>query len=299
MTEIFIFNVAKLAVKSVINVAALYPKPGLITPLTKSALDGIDFVTLTEGAMALFQCLVNCGAVGSESESMKPEEAFTLLKSPFKIGIQDVLQATRGKMSLSGHIFFTGLITAAAGRLVAQRRILTPGALMLAASSFARGIVERELWGIEQNDNPEKTRTPSERAYIQYGFEGCRGEAEKNFPNVLAALSLYRELVATQGQLDFRERAVHVLLSVMATLNDTTVAFHNGISELLNLQNESQNILRLGGATTLKGTEKIFEFDKNLTSKGISPRASALILATALFVNDITQLKNTRSGYSV
>ena len=281
-----------------INVAALYPKPGLLTPLTKSALDGTDFFTLNDGAMALFQCFVNCGAVGSDTENMKPEEAYSILKSPLKIGMQDVLQATRGKISLRGHIFFMGLITAAAGRLIAQRRILTPGALVLAASSFVRGIVQRELWGIDENNNPDKARTAGERAYINYGFEGCRGEAEKGFPIVLAALALLRELEATQSQLDFREHGVHIFISIMSELNDTAIAANNGISELLRVQKEAKKIMDLGGGLTMDGTQQIFEFCKDLDKKGISPKGSALILATAFFIKGITELKQTRSGYS-
>ncbi len=298
MTDLFVFNVAKLAVKSIINVAAVYPKPGLITPLTNSALDGNDFVTLVDGTMALFQALVNCGSVGADTESMKPEEVLSILRSSLKIGEGDILQATKGKMKLRGHVFFMGLFSAAAGRLAAQRRILTPAAIILTASSFARGIVERELWGIDsENNNKNNLLTQSQKAYIQYGAEGCRGEADKGFPNVLEAISLLRELEATHSHLSFREHAAHVLINTMANLEDACLIYHGGISELLKVQNEAKKIINIGGMLSLEGINAIIDLDKKFSSEGFSPRASALILSSAVFVIGISKLKMNRTGY--
>ena len=295
MNEIYIFNVAKLAVKSIINTASAYPKPGLITPLDNDALDGTDWPCFVDGAMSLFQCYVNCASAGGDTQSLNPEDALMVLHSPAQIGINDVLRSTRGKLSLKGYVFALGLLSAAAGKLIAQRRILTPAALALTASAYVSGICARELYTLD----PEGRRvfTPGEKAYISYGIEGIRGEAEHGFRLALRAAELFRKLTATQGQMTFREKCIHMLIDIMSVNDDTCLASHGGISELMRVQEEAGEILKLGGMITAEGTEAVFAVDKNIRSRGASPRGSAVIVSAALFILELCNMKLTRSGY--
>ncbi len=295
MNEIYIFNVAKLAVKSIINTASAYPKPGLITPLDNDALDGTDWPCFVDGAMSLFQCYVNCASAGGDTQSLSPEDALTVLHSPAQIGINDVLRSTRGRLSLKGYVFALGLLSAAAGKLIAQRRILTPAALALTASAYVSGICARELYTLD----PEGRRvfTPGEKAYISYGIEGIRGEAEHGFRLALRAAELFRKLTATQGQMTFREKCIHMLIDIMSVNDDTCLASHGGISELMRVQEEAGEILKLGGMITAEGTEAVFAVDKNIRSRGASPRGSAVIVSAALFILELCNMKLTRSGY--
>ncbi len=296
MNEIYIFNAAKLAVKSMVLIASVYPKPGLITPLDNSALDSTDYPCYIDGTMSLFQCLVNSVSAGSDTEALKPEDAYTILKGSSKIGIDDALRATRGKLSMSGHVFCLGLISAAAGRLIAQNRILTSKALALTASSFVRGITERELWRLE-DERGTRIFTPSERAYLSYGIEGCRGEAEHGFIETLKAIDTLRKLEATHGNLTLRERLTHTLINIMSSNQDSCLAAHGGIAELIRVQEEAKHVIELGGMITSKGIDAVFDMDKSLRSRGSSPRGSAVVLATALYILELAEMKLTRSGY--
>lgn len=295
LNEIYIFNIAKLAVKSIVNVASVYPKPGLITPLDNSALDGTDYPCFLDGAMSLFQCYVNCASVGVDTESLKPEDALTILSSPSQIGINDVQRATRGKLSLKGYVFALGLLSASAGKLIVQKRILTPSALALTAASYVAGITSRELWSLDPEGR--KVFTLGERAYISYGLEGIRGEAEHGFKGMLRAAELFRSLSATQGQLSFRERCIHVLVDVMSVNEDTCLAAYGGITELMRVQEEAKRVLKLGGMLSREGVDAVFEMDRHLRSRGSSPRGSAVIVAGALFVLELLGMRLTRSGY--
>ena len=296
MNELFVFNTARLAVKSIIKFASVYPKPGLITPLDNSALDGTDYPCLIDGAMSLFQSFVNFASSGADTESLNPQDAFTILKSSIQIGINDSLRATRGKLSMKGHTLCLGLLTAAAGRLIKQKRILTPGALTLTASSFANGLIERELWTLEEKRGT-KIFTQGERAYIAYGLEGCRGEVEHGYNMTLKALEILRRLEATQGQLDFREKMTHALIEIMTENQDTCLTINEGITGLINVQRESKEVIKSGGILKSEGIDAIFRMDKNLRSRGAAPGGSAVIMSCALFINELTNMKLTRSGY--
>ena len=296
MNEVYIFNTAKLAVKSIINVASVYPKPGLITPLDDSALDGTDFPSLLNAAMSLFQCFVNCASAGADTEAMKPEDAYTILVSPGKIGSNDALRSTRGKLAMKGHILCLGLICAGAGRLLAQKRNLTRGALMLTASSFAQGITERELWPLTENTGG-KILTSGERAYITYGIEGCRGEAEHGYAQTMRAAETLRKLEATHGHLDLRDRLAHTLIAIMAENQDTNITAHGGIGELLRTQKEAKAVLDVGGMLTPEGINAVFAMDKTMRSRGVSPSGSAVILSCAVLLPELESMRLTRSGY--
>ena len=291
MNEISVFNIAKLAVKSIINIASIYPKPGLITPLDRSALDGTDYPTLIDGTMALFQSCVNSASVGIETQSLKPEDAYTILRSSGQIGMNDSLRATRGKLSLKGHVFMSCLICASAGKLIAQGRLLTPGALALTAASYVDGICSRDLWPLEADGL--RVFTPGEKAYVQYGLEGIRGEAEHGFRLTLKALDMFRSL----ENMSFREKCAHVLIAVMSENQDTSLATHGGITGLMHVQEEAKRIIQLGGMEKINGLNAIFDFDKDLHAKGLSPKGSAVIMSCVLFIDDLTRMKLTRSGY--
>ncbi len=281
--------------KSIINVSAVYPKPGLITPINTAALNDVDFPCLIEGAMSLFQCFVNCTSIGSDTEKLKPEDAFTFLKSPSKIGNQDSLRATKGKLSLKGHVFLMGILCAAAGRLIIQKRNITSSALALTASSFARGIVERELWGLDENVN-KNSLTAGQKSYVLYGIEGCRGEAEHGMQNILDAANFLKQLSEYEKILTLREKCVHVLIKIMSEIQDTSISAYNGITELMKIQEEAKEIFQTGGVLSEKGIEDIFQFDRDVRARGISPFGSELILTCGLFITELEKLKLTRSG---
>ena len=296
MNEVYIFNTASLAVKSIILTASVYPKPGLITPIDNNALDGREFPGVMDSAMSLFQCFINLASAGADTESLSPIEAFTIMKSPGRIGSNDSLLATRGKFAMKGHILCMGLLCAAAGRLLAQKRILTPGALALTASAFAQGITARELWPLTDTGRL-KVLTPGERAYMSYGIEGCRGEAEHGYIQTMKAVDTLRKLEAMHGHLALRERITHTLITIMAENQDTEIAGRMGIGELMRVQNEAKKVLEAGGMLTPEGTAAVLDFDRALRSRGASPNGSGVILACAVFIPELVKMRLTRSGY--
>lgn len=296
MNEVYIFNTAKLAVKSIILTASVYPKPGLITPIDNNALDGTEFPALIDSAMSLFQCFINLASAGADTETLNPSDAFTILKSPGRIGSNDSLIASRGKLSMKGHILCLGLLCAAAGRLLAQKRILTPGALTLTASAFAQGITARELWPLTESKSG-KILTAGERAYITYGLEGCRGEAEHGYIQVMKAVETLRKLEAMYGHLNTREMMTHTLITIMAENQDTNLAANGGIGELMRVQKEAKEVLNAGGMLTPEGVAGVLDMDKRLRSRGAAPNGSGVILSCAVFVRELVRMKLTRSGY--
>lgn len=239
MNEIYIFNAARLAVKSMMTVIITIP------------IDA-DTQTRIDGAMSLFQSLVNAVSVGVDTEGMKPEDAMTILRSSGEIGTKDALRATSGKYAMKGCMFMLGLMCASAGRLLAQKRILTPPALALTASSFVEGICSRELYTLA------KGTTAGERAYVAYGFEGIRGEAEHGFRNTLRTLVILRH-----------DGALTALRETAKVLDDTSITDKGGIGELMRVQGTGEP----------------------------AGRGSMTVLACAVCIDELCRMRLTRSGY--
>ncbi len=279
MNSLYVFNIARLAVGSLLKEAAVYPKPGLVTPLDNGSHADMDFQNFIDSAMALLPCFLNCASIGLETLELGAEDVLALLRVTGRQGEWEMLRATGGVNTHKGAIFLLGLLCAAAGRLAAQERESTPRALALTASSFVRGIVGRELADLTL----ERCRTAGERAFVLYGLEGVRGEAERGFPTALRAAGRMREL-ERNGTLSFRERAAHVLIHIVSENADCNLVARGGLDAMLNVQAEAKKILQAGGMLTPSGRAGIAEMERRLVSRNLSPGGSADILSAALFL---------------
>lgn len=279
MNSLYVFNIARLAVGSLLKEAAVHPKPGLVTPLDNGSHADMDFQNFIDSAMALLPCFLNCASIGLETLELGAEDVLALLRVTGRQGEWEMLRATGGVNTHKGAIFLLGLLCAAAGRLAAQERESTPRALALTASSFVRGIVGRELADLTL----ERCRTAGERAFVLYGLEGVRGEAERGFPTALRAAGRMREL-ERNGTLSFRERAAHVLIHIVSENADCNLVARGGLDAMLNVQAEAKEILQAGGMLTPSGRAGIAEMERRLVSRNLSPGGSADILSAALFL---------------
>ena len=122
MNTLHVLKIAQLAVRSLLAEAAVYPKPGLVTPLDNGSCTDRTFQHFIDSAVALLPCFLNCASIGMETLELGPEDVFALLRVTGRQGEQEMLQATGGVGTHRGAIFLFGLLCAAAGRLAAQER---------------------------------------------------------------------------------------------------------------------------------------------------------------------------------
>ncbi|MBQ4401753.1 MAG: triphosphoribosyl-dephospho-CoA synthase, partial [Synergistaceae bacterium] len=102
---------------------------------------------------------------------------------------------------------------------------------------------------------------------------------------------------ATQGHLYYRERLTHTLITIMAENQDTSLAANGGIGELMRVQDEAKKALEAGGMITPLGTAAVLDMDKAIRSRGSSPSGSEVILACAVLIPELVNMRLTRSGY--
>ena len=174
------------------------------------------------------------------------------------------------------------------------RQANTPMALALTASAFVRGVSERELWPLKEGlEDGAEGKTAGERAYILYGMDGCRGEAERGFPLTLRAAKFLRNLEDTHGHLSLRERAVHVLLRVMMEIEDTSLVAREGMEGLLQVQEAARKAVAAGGMLT--APEAVEAMDRDLRGRGVSSAGSIVVLTAAMFILSLRELPSLRT----
>ncbi|MBQ2616654.1 MAG: triphosphoribosyl-dephospho-CoA synthase, partial [Synergistaceae bacterium] len=83
----------------------------------------------------------------------------------------------------------------------------------------------------------------------------------------------------------------------MAENQDTCLAANGGIGELMRVQDEAKKALEAGGMITPLGTAAVLDMDKAIRSRGSSPSGSEVILARAVLIPELVNMRLTRSGY--
>ncbi len=260
----------------------LWPKPGLVTPRDPGAHDDMDWFSFMASAEALEPYFLAVLQLGASSSAMALEELWSRLR-PLGLWGEELMKGAAGANTHKGALFSLGVLCCALGRLWARKEPLIPDKVALEGASICRGIVSRELAPLKAQ-RPRRI-TAGQRFYLLYGFKGIRGEAERGFPSVLAALGFWRSL---EGRLSRREQLVQTLLFLMTFVEDTNVLSRCGLEGLRELQGRSRQVLALGGLTTQEGRLALAAMERPFLERRMSPGGCADLLALAIFLDSLT-----------
>lgn len=277
-------RIASYAVEALLVEAAATPKPGLVDRANNGAHEDMDFFTFQKSAAALapyFTEFVRAGA--GEGRSLH-----TLLSELRPIGraAESAMYARTGGVNThKGAIFSFGVLLGAAGWISAHGKPLMADAVLNAVRIICAGLCHTDYGG--QFDAPQ---TKGQAAYLTYGLTGVRGEAEAGFPLVWDyALPLYRVRRAEHAPLN--DALVDVLLVLMAHNMDTNVLGRHDLAMLQRVQEEADQIAKLGGMRTERGRAALQAFDAQLIDAWVSPGGSADLAAVTHFLYEIESME--------
>lgn len=277
-------RIASYAVEALLVEAAATPKPGLVDRANNGAHEDMDFFTFQKSAAALapyFTEFVRAGA--GEGRSL-----YTLLSELRPIGraAESAMYARTGGVNThKGAIFSFGVLLGAAGWISAHGKPLMADAVLNAVRIICAGLCHTDYGG--QFDTPQ---TKGQAAYLTYGLTGVRGEAEAGFPLVWDyALPLYR--VRRTEHVPLNDALVDVLLVLMAHNMDTNVLGRHDLAMLQRVQEEADQIAKLGGMRTERGRAALQAFDAQLIDAWVSPGGSADLAAVTHFLYEIESME--------
>jgi triphosphoribosyl-dephospho-CoA synthase len=263
--------IGRAAVRALYTELALFPKPGLVSPLDSGAHHDMDMTILLRSLFALrgyFCAVAAAGEAGAD---------FATLQALGIAAERRMLRATRGINTHRGAIFSLGLLAAAAGTLRA-------GGASIAGHALGRCIAER--WGpaiFAAGVQPGYSH--GREAVCRYGVRGARDEAAAGFP-LLFDLAL-PTLVQSLSYCNAEAALVQTLFAIMAELDDTNLLHRGGSEGLAFVREEARAFLVAGGVQADGWRERALALHLACVAHRLSPGGAADMLAAAAFVHDL------------
>jgi triphosphoribosyl-dephospho-CoA synthase len=268
-------DIGRLAVRSLYDELALYPKPGLVSPVDNGSHEDMSAQTFMRSMFALRHYFVAIAQAGSEGAG------FEELK---RLGIeaeQAMLAATGGINTHRGAIFALGLLCAAAGHCLAHDVRMTPEAL--------RAVLLIE-WGEALGAHAQITDSGSHgaQAAALHAASGAREEAALGLPSVfeIALPVLHRTLAARRG----RECArIDALFALMAHISDSNVYYRRGREGAALVTHCARRFLERGGTAHAEWRRRAIACHRLFVRHRLSPGGAADLLAVTCFVHEATR----------
>jgi triphosphoribosyl-dephospho-CoA synthase len=267
-------RLADHAVAALVDEAMLTPKPGLVDLRGAGAHRDLSWPLMCASACALRPAF---GAMALAGLQM-PGDAPRLRRRIGAIGREGeaaMMAASGGVNTHRGAIWALGLLVTAA----AASGRTDPGAIAAHAGRLA---------GITDPDAPLRTGHKGERACIEHGVGGARGQARAGFPHVVEHALPMLALARARGDAEHHAR-VNALLAVMATLDDTCLLARGGRKALAAVQHGARRVLAAGGIAASNGRRAFDALEQGMRRLHVSPGGAADLLAAALLLDRIQQ----------
>lgn len=258
-------RIGRAAVRALHAELVLHPKPGLVSPGDSGSHADMDAARMWRGIVALRGTFTELAAAGARGET------FRQLQARGQRAEARLLAATGGVNTHRGALFHLGLLAAAAG-------------------AGARGTALGEH--VRTHAGPDLERDGADAG-------GARQEAAAGYPTVFGvALPALAEARA-QG-LDETAARVLTLFVLISTVGDDTCLLRRGGPDGQRFAQEAaRRWLTAGGASTPDWRERTLAVHREFCQRRLSPGGSADLLAAALFVEALTDLRQKSPGCPV
>ena len=269
--------VSALVTRALLDEVCTTPKPGLVDRANNGSHKDMDIFTFTASAAALAPYWGRCFQIGHETAGLSPEGTFAALKRAGQAAERTMFGATGGVNTHKGAIFTLGTICGAVGRLWrAEAPCRDPEVILSECASMVSAAVEKELAAL----SPDNARTAGERAYLERGLTGVRGEAAQGFPGVRdCALPALKE--ALNADRNRNDAGAIALLRLISRGTDTNMVARGGPERAKKAAEDCAQLLR---RCPLPEMEDIARLDQEFMRENLSPGGCADLLAAAFFL---------------
>jgi triphosphoribosyl-dephospho-CoA synthase len=268
--ELLATHLSTAAVSALLEEAELTPKPALVDRRGNGAHHDLDLARLRRSAQSLQYGFIDLARVAAvKMPSLRLREEIGRIGRGME---RRMLAATGGSNAHRGAIWSLGLLVTGAAQLGSGRNATRIAA---AAAALAR---------LPDRFAHPRPRSNGERARLQFGAAGARGEAQAAFPHAirvgLPALRAARDRGVPEdcARLD-------ALMAIMASLDDTCLLHRGGPAALRAAKLGAQAVLLAGGTAAPAGIERLHRLHCELMTLWSSPGGSADLLAVTLFLD--------------
>lgn len=281
----FLKTIAQYALESVLFEAAAAPKPGLVDRFNNGAHKDMNIFTFISSASSLSYHFFKLAEIGFLSAQEGCESVLPRLRKTGLEAENDMFKATNGINTHKGAIFTMGLLCASAARIACNGQDLNAKNICGEIKKITKGLCKRELEAI----NKAKKLTKGEKAFIEHGLTGIRGEAESGFETILdVALPELLRLKALN--ISDNDAVCHTLINIIAHTNDTNIATRLNIEAMNYAKKAAQSFIKNYSPLKSGFLKALTELDNDFTKKNISPGGCADLAAGAWFLYRLKQI---------
>lgn len=259
--------IAALVTRALREELALYPKPGLVSPIDCGSHPDMDFACFEASIHALEPFFARMVRAGAEQASLGKLQ---------RIGLdaeRAMLEAAGNRNTHRGAIFCLGLLAAAAG---------------IRHGSEPLGEIVCARWGAEI-PSPQ-TLPPASHGIAmcrQFRMGGARGEASAGFPSIykisLPALRHGLEVA------DSEAAAVQAFFALLESCEDTTLLKRGGESGLRFARSGAAEFLSAGGIAAADWKSRAEALHRAFVARNLTAGGVADLLAATLFIHYLDQ----------
>jgi triphosphoribosyl-dephospho-CoA synthase len=224
-------QIGRAAIRALYSELALYPKPGLVSPVDTGSHNDMDMTTFMRSLFALRGYFSGIAVAGAE------DAGFDILQTLGIAAEHRMLTATGGVNTHRGAIFCLGLLAAAAGWRHAQ-------GLPISRLDLGRTVAAR--WGDEIEAAASPSESHGQQVLRRYGAGGARWEAARGFPT-LHEVAVPELCSALDRSGCARRASVQTLFAIMAVLDDTNLLHRGGMAGLTFVKEAAKRFLDRGG----------------------------------------------------
>ncbi len=254
-------DLAQAARGSLMDELYTTPKPGLVDLNNNGAHADMDKALFEKSADALAPYFEDAARLGMERCGMET------LRERGRRAEAEMFAATDGVNTHKGLIYSMGLLIAGMGRCLAEG-----GSCIEHAASLAR-----EDAGIRLEESLSDPVTNGGAVYKKYGAKGATGEAAAGFPDAVYCLD--RLIFYRKSRCE--EAAALAHCDSMAVLEDTNLLHRGGEEGLAYVKQAAASISGMPAAGRVPA---LYELDREMTGRGLSPGGSADMLALAFLL---------------
>lgn len=288
-------QIAVLAVRSLYEELALYPKPGLVSMRDNGSHRDMTATTLMRSLFSLRHYLKAMVMAGERLAS------FEELKQLGVQAEQRMLQATRGVNTHRGAIFVLGMLCAAAGAaisLVTATGSRRSGQVLFNLSVPQLRATLRQHWGAgllqhaglvstAQQVGQVQQYSHGQRAARLFAVSGAREEGALGFPTVFD-IGVPRWQATWARTRDVQRAQIDCLFALMASMSDTNLYHRGGSAGATWVKAQAQAFLAAGGSAAPDWQHNAERMHHACIERNLSPGGAADLLAASRFVVTLT-----------
>ncbi|MBQ6934002.1 MAG: triphosphoribosyl-dephospho-CoA synthase CitG [Clostridia bacterium] len=271
-------DIAKKAVKALLDEVYTTPKPGLVDRNNSGAHTDMDIALFEKSAHALSRYFHDISLMGMTAENCRG--ALSSLREIGKNAESTMLEATNGVNTHKGAIFSMGIMCYAVGFLMGQSEKITAEKLRKSCKEVCCDVMA-DFDGIADKSK----RTAGEEFYLNHHIAGIRGEAYYGFPAVFDLALPFFEDIKRNGFSE-NEAGCIILLQLMAQIEDTNVLKRGGTDGLMRCMTKAKHLLSVRLPLT-ELMDELKRFDEEMIRMNLSPGGCADLLALTYFADSI------------